>query len=276
MSQETEGPAGPDLAAGVASEQIAEGGMLTGHVGGDAVLVARTGGRCYAVGAVCTHYGGPLPDGIVVGDTVRCPWHHAAFNLRTGAMERPPALDDLPCWRVEEVGGRVRVLERAPAAAATGGRPAGGPRPESVVIIGAGAAGTTAAETLRREGYSGRLTMIDADPDEPVDRPNLSKDYLAGKAPEAWVPLRPDSFYAKNGIDLRLNASVTVIDAHSRAVTLADGSKVPYDRLLLATGAEPVRLTIPGADQAHVFTLRSLADCRAIIERAGTARRAVV
>ena len=108
--------------------------------------------------------------------------------------------------------------------------------------------------------------MLSNDDAAPVDRPNLSKDYLAGKAPEDWVPLRPDSFYSKNGIDLRLKANVTGIDARSREVALADGSKLPYDRLLLATGAEPVRLPIPGADQPHVFTLRSLADCRAIIE----------
>ena len=118
--------------------------------------------------------------------------------------------------------------------------------------------------------------MLSNDDAPPVDRPNLSKDYLAGTAPEDWVPLRPDSFYSENGIDLRLEANVTGIDARSREVALADGSKVPYDRLLLATGAEPVRLSIPGADQPHVRTLRSLADCRAIIERAKTARRAVV
>ena len=144
------------------------------------------------------------------------------------------------------------------------------------MIVGGGAAGFAAAERLRREQYQGSIVMLSNDDAPPVDRPNLSKDYLAGKAPEDWVPLRPDSFYSENGIDLRLKANVTGIDARSREVALADGSKVPYDRLLLATGAEPVRLPIPGADQPHVFTLRSLADCRAIIERAETARRAVV
>jgi NADPH-dependent 2,4-dienoyl-CoA reductase/sulfur reductase-like enzyme len=144
------------------------------------------------------------------------------------------------------------------------------------VIVGGGAAGFAAAEMLRREQYSGSIVMLSSDDAAPVDRPNLSKDYLAGTAPEEWVPLRSDDYYAENGIDLRLKANVTGIDARSRELALADGRKVPYDRLLLATGAEPVRLSIPGADQPHVHTLRTLADSRAIVERAKTARRAVV
>ncbi|MGA9090266.1 MAG: FAD-dependent oxidoreductase, partial [Bradyrhizobium sp.] len=110
----------------------------------------------------------------------------------------------------------------------------------------------------------------------PVDRPNLSKDYLAGSAPEEWLPLRPAEFYAEAGIDLRLGTEVTSIDTRARNVVLADGKTVSYDRLLLATGAEPVRLPIAGADQPHVHVLRSLADCRAIIASANGARRAIV
>jgi NADPH-dependent 2,4-dienoyl-CoA reductase/sulfur reductase-like enzyme len=151
-----------------------------------------------------------------------------------------------------------------------------GETPEKIVIVGGGAAGFAAAERLRREQFQGSIVMLSNDAAAPVDRPNLSKDYLAGKTPEGWLPLRPDSFYAKHSIDLRLNADVTGIDVRSREVALAGGSTLPYHRLLLATGAEPVRLSIQGADQAHVLTLRSLADCRAIIEQASSARRAVV
>ena len=118
--------------------------------------------------------------------------------------------------------------------------------------------------------------MLSSEDAPPVDRPNLSKDYLAGNAPEEWIPLRPDDFYSEQGIELRLGANVTRIDVASRQVLLDDASKVPYDRLLIATGAEPVRLPLPGIDLPHVYTLRSLADSRAIIERAKTARRAVV
>ena len=146
------------------------------------------------------------------------------------------------------------------------GKPAGA-APDRIVIVGGGAAGFAAAEMLRRQDYQGSIVMLSSDDAPPVDRPNLSKDYLAGNAPEEWMPLRGDDFYAENGIDLRLKANVTAIDPRAREVSLADGGKVAYDRLLLATGAEPVRLPIPGADQPHVHTLRSLADSRAIIER---------
>jgi NADPH-dependent 2,4-dienoyl-CoA reductase/sulfur reductase-like enzyme/nitrite reductase/ring-hydroxylating ferredoxin subunit len=270
------GPSGPDLKIGFPQHDIADGGKLLGHVDRDDVLLVRRGSEFFAIGAHCTHYHGPLAEGLVVGDTVRCPWHHACFDLRTGEALRAPASSPVECWSVEQRDGKVFVREKRPQPKPTPrGRPAGA-APEKIVIVGGGAAGFAAVEMLRRKEYPGSIVMLSNDDAPPVDRPNLSKDYLAGNAPEDWLPLRPDSFYSGHGIELRLEADVTSIDAHSREVALADGSRVPYDRLLLATGAEPVRLSIPGADQPHVHTLRSLADCRAIIERAKTARRAVV
>jgi NADPH-dependent 2,4-dienoyl-CoA reductase/sulfur reductase-like enzyme len=144
------------------------------------------------------------------------------------------------------------------------------------VIVGGGAAGFAAAEMLRREGFGGSVSILSADDNSPYDRPNCSKDYLAGNAPEDWMPLKPPEFYEQHAIDLRLRAEVSAIDVQGRQLTLVSGERVPFDRLLLATGAEPVRLDIPGADQAHVFVLRSLGDARAIIAKAKTARRAVV
>jgi len=275
MAPDQDQAKGPDLAAGIALSELPDGGMLAGHVGEEAVLLVRRGAEVFAVGAHCTHYHGPLADGLVVGDTVRCPWHHACFNLRTGEAVRAPALSPLDCWAVEQRDGKVfvrtkREPESKPARAAQSGAP------EKIVILGGGAAGFAAAEMLRRERYAGSIVMLSDDAASPVDRPNLSKDYLAGTAPEDWVPLRPDDFYAENKIDLRLNAPVAAIEPRARQVVLASGERIAFDRLLLATGAEPVRLPIPGADQPHVHTLRSLADSRAIIERAKTARRAVV
>jgi NADPH-dependent 2,4-dienoyl-CoA reductase/sulfur reductase-like enzyme len=145
-----------------------------------------------------------------------------------------------------------------------------------IVIVGGGAAGFAAAEKLRREHFQGSLVMLSDEDAPPVDRPNLSKDYLAGNAPEDWIPLRSDDFYSDNAIDLRLGANVVRIDVAARQVILHDATRIPYDRLLLATGAEPVRLPLPGMELPHVHTLRTLADSRAIIERAATARRAVV
>jgi 3-phenylpropionate/trans-cinnamate dioxygenase ferredoxin reductase subunit len=283
VGDQAERPEGPDFAAGIASDLVAEGGLLAGRVGDEGVLLARVHGRCYAVGAKCTHYGGPLAEGLVVGETIRCPWHHTAFNLGTAEVDRPPALDDLSCWEVEERGGRIRVTGRA--AARVGAKPeargsrAGASSPESVVIIGAGAAGVVAADTLRREGYQGRITIVDADRDAPVDRPNLSKDYLAGSAPEEWVSLRPADYFRDHGIDARVGRRAAALDVRNHRVQLDDGSELRFDALLLATGASPVQLSIPTSDRLPLRTLRSLADSRTIIAdaaRAGHGGRAVV
>ena len=273
MVQEQSPPSGPDLTQGVSLAEFVDG-KLAGHVGDQEVLLVRSGTGIFAVAAHCSHYHGPLSEGLVVGDSIRCPWHHACFDLRSGEAGRAPALNSLDCWRVEQRNGQVFVHEKLeqpkPRARIQGDAP------DKIVIVGGGAAGFTAAEMLRRREFRGSVIMLSSDAAAPVDRPNLSKDYLAGSAPEDWMPLRPDSFYQEAGIELRLNTEVIGIDTKARHVVTASGDKVGYDRLLLATGAEPVRLPIPGADQAHVHTLRSLADCRAIIDAAKRARRALV
>ncbi|MEB2606422.1 FAD-dependent oxidoreductase [Burkholderia cenocepacia] len=264
----------PDLTQGIALDDLADGAMIEGHVGDAAVLLVRRADELFAVGAQCPHYGGPLAQGLLVGDTIRCPWHHAAFCLRTGEMERAPALDGLPCWRVERRDGRAVVVDARPAAAPPALKDTG--LPASVVIVGGGAAAIAAAVTLRQEGYPHAITLLSADADPPYDRPNLSKDYLAGTAEADWLPLRAPSFYAEQRIDVRCNTRVTRIDPAQRSVELADGSRVEYGALLLATGAEPNRLNVPGADLPHVRTLRSRADCDALIAKLKTARRCVV
>jgi 3-phenylpropionate/trans-cinnamate dioxygenase ferredoxin reductase subunit len=265
---------GPDFKAGVALDALTDGESLLGHVGDEAVLLVRRGGELLAIGATCSHYGGPLAEGLIVGDTVRCPWHHACFSLRTGAALRAPALNPVSCWRVEQHDGRAVIREQVqpPEAPAL----SGADLPASVVIIGGGAAGYAAAQTLREEGYAGPVTVLSADTAPPCDRPNLSKDYLAGTAEADWIPLRGPEWYAENRIDLRLGARVVAIETSARAVLLSDGSRLPYGALLLATGAEPVRLDVPGASSEHVRVLRSLADCEALIARLDGVRRCVV
>jgi apoptosis-inducing factor 3 len=266
-----------DLSAGLPVDAVTDGGTLLGRVGEEDVLLARSGDRCFAVGAHCTHYHGPLAEGLVVGTTVRCPLHHACFSLETGEAVRAPALDPIPCWRVERVGDTLFVREKLPA-------PNAGPRdtrshqqdPSSVVIVGGGAAGLAAADMLRREDYEGPITMISADRDPPVDRPNLSKDFLAGEAQDDWIPMWPPDLYGERRIELLLGSRVSSIDPASRTVLLENGSRREFGALLIATGAVPVRLPIPGIETAPVFYLRSFADSRAIIERAQSAKHVVV
>ena len=265
---------GPDLSVGVKLSELPDGAMLGGHVDDQPVLLARCGDELFAVGSKCPHYGGPLAEGLLVGETVRCPWHHACFSLRSGEVLRAPARDPLPRWRVEVSDGTAYVREGIERQA----RPALSPAqlPPSIVIVGGGPAGNMAAEALRDEGYRGPITMLSADSALPTDRPNLSKDYLAGRVSEEWALLRSADFYPENGIDLRLNTRVARIDTRQRAVELADGGRLSYGALLLATGAEPVRLEVPGASLDHVHYLRTLDDSRALIAKAGEARRAVI
>ena len=231
-------PTGPDLALGVAASELPDGAKLAGHVGEEPVLLVCRGAKVFAVGAQCTHYNGPLAEGLIVDDTVRCPWHHACFDLRTGEALRAPALSPISTWRVEQRDGKIFVREKNTHAEKK-------PRskrdePSKVVIVGGGAAGFAAAEMLRRQKYEGGIVMLSSDDAAPIDRPNLSKDYLAGSAQDDWLPLRDAKFYSDNAIDLRLKTTVAAIDARAREVTLPTGDKLSFDRLLLATGAEPV------------------------------------
>jgi apoptosis-inducing factor 3 len=289
VSEHSDELTGPDLATGVEASSVAAGEMITGHAFGEPVLLAHVEPNWFAVGAKCTHYSAPLSDGLLVGETVRCPWHHACFELRNGAASHAPALNDLPAYDVVLENNIVRVARkrthatardvvrrprgsRAPARVTLDEQPLTGP--ESVLIIGGGAAGNACAEMLRREGYRGPVTIVDPDTDAPYDRPNLSKDYLAGNAPEEWLPLHSADFYEAQQIDLVRGVNVTNIDAKAKTVTLSDGTSREYAALLIATGASPIRLNITGGDR--VMYLRTLADCRRIIAQATNAKTAVV
>jgi NADPH-dependent 2,4-dienoyl-CoA reductase/sulfur reductase-like enzyme/nitrite reductase/ring-hydroxylating ferredoxin subunit len=263
---------GPDFEKGFNIDDVADGKMLLGHAFGETVLVARRGDELFAIGATCTHYGGPLAKGLMVDCTVRCPWHHARFDLRTGEAIAAPALNNVTGYKIDKRGEQFFVAGKIDE------KPMRKPRssPTSVVIVGAGAAGSAAAEMLRREGYHGSVTLIGADESLPYDRPNLSKDYLAGTASEEWIPLRSADFYREQKIETLTNTAVSAIDPKAKQLKLSDGRMLSYGALLLATGAEPVRLAIPGNDLPHVCYLRTLADSRRIIDKAKDAKRAVV
>jgi NADPH-dependent 2,4-dienoyl-CoA reductase/sulfur reductase-like enzyme/nitrite reductase/ring-hydroxylating ferredoxin subunit len=263
---------GPDFSAGVAVTDVPVDGTLAGRVGEEPVLLSSFGGELFAVGGACTHYGGVLADGVSGGTGVRCPLHHACFDLRTGQALRAPALDPLERRMVEIEGDRAfvrRKLDPEP-------RPRIASDVRNIVIVGGGAAGLACAHELRRLGFTGSVTMLSADSDPPCDRPNLSKDYLAGTAPEEWLWLRGDDWYRDMRVDLRLSTEVSRVDAAARTVHCAPGESFPFDRLLIATGAEPNRLNVPGFDGPNVHTLRTVADARAIAAQAKPGARAVI
>jgi NADPH-dependent 2,4-dienoyl-CoA reductase/sulfur reductase-like enzyme/nitrite reductase/ring-hydroxylating ferredoxin subunit len=263
-----------DLKVGVPLSELPAGGMVDGVVDGEAALLVHAEGSLFAIGGLCTHYHAQLRDGLLTGHALRCPMHHSQFDLRSGEALCAPALDALPCWRVEQVNGRAFVRERIvapPRTLKTSAR-----TPKCIVIVGGGGAGLAAAEMLRRQGYAGALTMISAERDGPVDRPNLSKDFLAGNAQADWMPLRGDDWYAEQKIELLLDKTVTSIDVQGKRVRLTGDGARPFDALLLATGAEPVLLDVPGAAPGRVHTLRSFDDSRAIVAKAGAAKHAIV
>lgn len=188
----------PDLRAGVKLDELAESMPLLGQFDGEPVILVRQGDQLFATGAVCKHYGGPLTEGLVVGETIRCPWHHARFDLRTGEAERAPALNPVSCFNVLRHEGMVIVNgKKTPDF-----RVACKLNPSSVVIVGAGAAGAACADMLRAKGYARPVTLAGDEKPGPVDRPNLSKDFLAGTAGEDWIPLRTREYYESINVDL--------------------------------------------------------------------------
>ena len=261
----------PDFRVGVALGDIPASGLLPGTVDGVDVLLVRGETGLFAIGAKCTHLGAPLAKGVVVGDTVRCPWHHACFDAKTGEATVAPAFQPVRRWAVEERGDTVFVrdpVERNRPRIMGGGE-------GRVVIVGAGAGGYATADALVRLGYAGTVTVVGSDPAAPYDRTLLSKDFLDGKVGEDKLPMEGDGL-AERGVDLRVGASVAAIEPEAKRVRLSDGTALPYTALVLATGSQPKRLTVPGADLPHVLGLRTADDARAILARAAEARRIVV
>lgn len=242
------------------------------EAGGQDVYLVRVGGVVRALGTECPHYHEPLIKGALFGSEIVCPAHFARFDAREGRMLSPPALDDLPRFPLKIENGEVWV---GPVEKPRFPKPAGD---DALVflIVGAGAAGEAAAETLRREGFAGRIVMITAEDEGPYDRPNLSKDLLTGKAKPEWMPLRGPKFHANRKIELITGRRATAIDPAGKTVTLSTGERLAFDKVLIATGGEPRKPSIPGSDAEGCLRLRSIADGRALIAAASSAKSAVL
>jgi NADPH-dependent 2,4-dienoyl-CoA reductase/sulfur reductase-like enzyme/nitrite reductase/ring-hydroxylating ferredoxin subunit len=259
---------------------------------GPKVLLTRQQGTVHAFAPNCPHYGAPLEKGKVLGNKLICPWHHACFKLESGHLCEPPALDDLPAYAVREAEGRILVQVPASPPASTaqpdatptaelGGTPpppAAGPTDtRTFVIVGGGAAGEFAAQTLRRESFVGRVVLVSADEKLPYDRTKLSKAYLAGKAKLEALPLREADFYANQNIELLQNTRVSGVDLAKQEVQLAGQPPLHYDQLLLAPGGNPTMLPkLPGHDLPGVLPLRTQADADALLEATKNARQVVI
>jgi NADPH-dependent 2,4-dienoyl-CoA reductase/sulfur reductase-like enzyme/nitrite reductase/ring-hydroxylating ferredoxin subunit len=279
----------PDFVRVADASSFADGEMRQVQADGTDVLLARVDGRFHACTAFCTHYGAPLATGVLSGTTVLCPWHHAAFDVATGALAEPPALDALRSFDVKVEGDSVLV--RVPDDADEHGKgvdyresdgrepaapPASGDDDRLFLVLGAGAAAQAAAEALRASGYRGRLALVTREPRAPYDRTKLSKTYLGGDAGDDALPLRDAAFYERHAIEVWTDRTVTALDPGARQVTFEEGDPVTYDACLVATGGVPRRLPIDGADLEGVHTLRSWRDAREIVGEAEGARRAVV
>jgi NADPH-dependent 2,4-dienoyl-CoA reductase/sulfur reductase-like enzyme/nitrite reductase/ring-hydroxylating ferredoxin subunit len=253
-------------------EDIPADGMRAVEVQNKKILLIRHGDTVTAIGAECPHAGAPLVEGVLAAGQVICPWHKAAFCTRTGALLDPPAVDDLPSYAVAVENGDIvlRDIETQPTPAAAeqhDGR--------HFVVIGAGAAGFSAAQELRKLGFKGAVTLISHEEELPYDRTVLSKYFLSGEQGGEKSPLQNEAFFEDNKIK-RLNAEVVKLDPAKQSIVLADGCSLRYDAALIATGGDIIAPPFPGGDLANVFVLRSHQDAERILAIAKTARRAVV
>ena len=258
--------------------EFADGEMKQVSANGTEILLARVRGKFHAVGAHCTHYGAPLVEGVLRSGRIVCPWHHACFDITTGDLQEPPALDALPRYEVKIEDDQVMV--RVPDDASDRRTPQMTKRDTKderlFIIAGGGAAGYTAAQTLREDGFTGRLVLITRENHLPYDRPNLSKEYLQGNAEPAWLPLRSEDFFAEHDIEVIQRKTIKCIDAAKKTITFADGEMLFCTALLVATGGEPRKLPFQLESQENVFVLRGYDDADAIIGAAEKGKRAVV
>ena len=261
------------------TNELQNGQMQQIAVGDSEILLSKIEDKFYATGAFCSHYGAPLAKGVLCGERIVCPWHNACYNAIAGQQEEPPGLDSLTHFTVRVEGEDVlveipesvsqhRTVEMARYEPNIDER--------TFVVLGAGAAGTAAVEVLRQQGFQGKIVTISAEQIPPYDRTKLSKAYLQGDAKPDALPLREPGFYEQHNIELRFGSAVTKVNASNKKITLADGSSIEYDSLLLATGGTPRKLDVPGADLDNIFTIRQPEDVNSILNVVKEAKKALV
>lgn len=270
---------GADEAVVCKIDVLKNGEMKTFNVNNVDVLLSKINNEFHATGAFCTHYGAPLEDGVLSGDRIVCPWHHACFNTKNGDLLEPPARDAIPSYEVKIDGENIiinlpeevtheRIPEMREQDSSKDGR--------AFIVLGGGAAGNAGAQTLREDGFQGKIIMITKENRTPYDRPNLSKEYLQGEAEPDWMPLRSQDFYDDHNIELIFNKKVVQVNVKDKSIVFSDKQTLDYDKLLIATGGIARSLTVPGSDLKNIFTLRSFDDADKIIEASETASKAVV
>lgn len=261
-------------------DDLGDGEMKIVDVGEDhRILLTRENGEYKAVGAICPHYGAELIDGVLCDGHVTCPWHHAAFRTAEGDLLEPPSLDALPEFPIHVEGSDLYLYlpekfrkKRIPSM--VDADPSKDDR--TFVILGAGAAGYMAAQTLREEGFQGRIVLVSREDHLPYDRTNLSKGFLSGEVERKWLSLRKEDFFKDHHIEFLPGRYVVKVSTTGKMVEFLDGSTLPYDKLLLATGSEPRKIEVEGAQLRNIFTLRSLDDGDAIINAIYHAKRVLV
>ena len=226
-------------------------------------LLVRFSDGLQAFSGLCPHAQAPLHEGALCGKRLVCPWHQSVFDLSDGTLLEPPALDGLARYAVRVEGDNVLVTLPVPPAAPPPPRVSAGDR--TVFIVGAGAAGQVAAETLRRENFDGRIVLVGLEPEPPYDRTNLTKHFLSGQATREDLPLRRDpGFFDTIAVERKI-AAVERLDARGKTATFTGGETLSYDAAILAIGGTPKPLDVPGADNPRVCLLRTVADAERIL-----------
>lgn len=259
-------------------KDLEDGDMRQVEVGDAEVLLVKLEGEFYAVGGECTHFGAPLADGVIHKGRVRCPWHQACFDAASGDMEEPPGLDVLSKFEAREEADEVVVSVPDDATGQTTPEMAEKDLEEddrTFVIVGGGAAGASAVETLRVNGFQGEIKLITREENLPYDRTQLSKVRIA-KNLKGVPTLRSQDFYEEIDVDVLTDTEVVGVEKDEKGVSLAGGKTIGYDKLLVATGSQPNDLPVPGTELSNVFTLRDPLDLEKINNSAEEGSRAVV